>query len=436
MRVLGIIAEYNPFHNGHLYHLRESVRLAAPDYTVCVMSGDFTQRGEPAMADKWIRAEAAVKNGVDLVLELPFAFACNNAENFAAGAVDLLNRLGCVTHLSFGSEAGELDALSEASEYLAYEDEDLKKSIREFADKGLSFPKARYEAVRKWKGESCSHVLKSANNILAVEYLKQLRLTGSRIEPLTVKRFGTGYHDSNPFENIASATSIRHRLKEAGTDSLNGITGSSSGITGTLSRISGGLNGTKDGLSGIKEFVPDVTYQVLQSVDRGINISFNAFYPLLVYRILTGDPAHLGNVLSATEGLENRVLKAAAKSVDMDTLIKAVLSKRYTRTRIQRLLIHTLIQLDKESFRDILARRINYARVLGFSRNGASLLKQIKKEERNSIPLLTNINRQLSADAEEWRLLKFDILSADIYNLAAYGEIYSHSDYVMKPYIT
>ncbi|HML38127.1 MAG TPA: nucleotidyltransferase family protein, partial [Bacillota bacterium] len=216
MKVLGIIAEYNPFHNGHRYHLEESVKLTSPDFTVCVMSGDFTQRGEPAMADKWIRAAATVENGVDLVLELPFAFACNNAEFFAAGAVDILNRLGCVTHLSFGSEAGELSALSQAADYLAYEDDELKNTIREFADQGLSFPRARYEAVKMCRGEAYSDVLRSANNILAVEYLKQLRLMKSEIEPVTVKRYGTGYHDMGSYENIASATAIRHQVKRSG----------------------------------------------------------------------------------------------------------------------------------------------------------------------------------------------------------------------------
>lgn len=418
MRVLGIIAEYNPFHNGHLYHLRESVRLASPDYTVCVMSGDFSQRGEPAMVDKWIRAETAVRNGIDLVIELPFAFACNNAEFFAAGAVDILNRLGCVTHISFGSEAGELEPLLAAAEYLAHEDDDLKNSIREFSDKGISFPRARYEAVRKCRGDSCSDVLKSANNILAVEYLKQLRLSNSPMEPVTVKRYGTGYLEKDSFENIASATAIRYRLKdEGGTD---GISGDSGGISGDL--------------NGIAEFVPNETFQVLKSIKRGINISLNDFYPLLVYRILTSDPEQLGQVLSATEGLENRIRKAVSKSADMDALIRAVLSKRYTLTRIQRLFAHTLIQLDKESFRHILERKINYARVLGFSKAGASLLKRIKKEERASIPVLTNINRELSADAEEQKLLKFDIAASDIYNLIAYGETYFHSDYVMKPY--
>ncbi|MDD3169377.1 MAG: nucleotidyltransferase [Eubacteriales bacterium] len=404
MKVLGIIAEYNPFHNGHRYHLQESIRLASPDCTVCVMSGNFTQRGEPAMADKWIRTAAAVDNGIDLVLELPFAFACNNAEYFAAGAVDILNRLGCVTQLSFGSEAGELSALSAAAEYLANEDEELKAGIKEFADQGISFPKARYEAVKKCKGSAYSDVLKSANNILAVEYLKQLHLTKSRIKPITVKRYGTDYHDKNSFEDVASATAIRHRLEK--TNSLRAI----------------------------EDLIPTATYQVLQSVDRGVNLSFNDFYQLLLYQILTSDSARLGTVLSATEGLENRVKRAASESVDMDSLIKTVLSKRYTETRIRRLLAHILIHLEKENFLSLWDRRINYARVLGFSEKGASLLKRIKKEACCSIPVFTNINRELSRDSEEWKLLRYDITASDIYNLVAYGEIYTHSDYVMKPY--
>lgn len=404
MKVLGIIAEYNPFHNGHLYHLQESIRTASPDYTVCVMSGNFTQRGEPALVDKWLRAATAVENGIDLVLELPFAFACNNAEYFAAGSVDILNRLGCVTHLSFGSESGNLSLLTSAAEYLSHEDEQLKNSIKEFADQGLSFPKARYEAVKKCMGNSYSNVLMSSNNILAVEYLKQLHLTGSKIEPMTVKRYGTGYHDKGFFENIASATAIRHQLAKNGS------------------------------MKEISEFLPTATYQVLNSIDGGVNISFNDFYQLLIYKILTSETELLENILSATEGLENRVKKAAIESIDMDTMIEAVLSKRYTYTRIHRLLTHILIHLDKESFRYIWDNRINYARVLGFSQKGASLLKQIKKEELSSIPILTNINREISKDSEEWKLLKYDIISSDIYNLVSYGEIYSHSDYVMKPF--
>lgn len=405
MKVLGIIAEYNPFHNGHLYHLQESIKTISPDYTVCVMSGNFTQRGEPAMADKWIRASVAVRNGIDLIIELPFAFACNNAEYFAKGAVDILNRLGCVTHLSFGSEAGELSALKMAADFLSQESDQLKVAIKEFANQGLSFPRARYEAVKQCMGGVCADVLKGSNNILAVEYMKQFNLTNSRIEPFTVKRYGTGYLDKNCSEGIASASAIRQFL----------------GNTGDINEVS--------------DYIPVSTFEALNELYRGYNLTLDDFYTLLIYKILISDPHVLGNIFSATEGLEYKVKKAASSSVDIDSLQNAILSKRYTRTRIQRLLTHILIQLDKESFSDILDKQINYSRILAISNKGTSLLKHIKKEVLNSIPILTNINREVPNDAEEWKLLKYDIMASDIYNLIAYKEIYDHSDYVMKPFL-
>jgi predicted nucleotidyltransferase len=404
MNVLGIIAEYNPFHNGHLYQLQESSRITAPDFTVCVMSGNFMQRGEPAMADKWLRAETAVKNGIDLVMELPFAFACNNAEYFAYGAVDLLDRLGCVTHLSFGSEAGDLAALQRTAEFLSCESDELKECIRENAGLGMSFPKARYEAVRQCAGEDLSEHLKSANNILAVEYLKQLNLKNSPIEPVTVMRYGTGYHDKGSFENIASATAIRHKISESGDTEV------------------------------IKSLMPISTFQVLNRIGYDVNKLVNDLFKLLVYRIITSDHQELASILSATEGLENRVKNAVSEASDMESLVGAILSKRYTETRIRRLLSHILIGLDKEAFQEITDKRINYARVLGFNRKGAELLKLIKKTESSSIPILTNINRELTNDSEIWKLLKYDVLASDIYNLAAYGDLYAHSDHVRKPY--
>jgi predicted nucleotidyltransferase len=404
MKVLGIIAEYNPFHNGHLYHLQESKRMLNPDYTVCVMSGDFTQRGEPAMADKWLRASMAAANGIDLVLELPFAFASNNAEFFAAGAVDLLDRLGCVTHLSFGSESGDLAVLKKTAAFLTCETEELKAGIKEFSDQGISFPKARYEAVKRCIGEKGAEVLKNSNNILAVEYLKQLKLRNSAMEPITVTRYGTGYHDKETFEEIASATAVRHILRQS------------------------------EEIHAVSKFIPERSLGVLQSSTLPINPGFSLFYPLLIYRILTTESAVLGSVLSATEGLENKLKKAAVQSKDLESFLSGVLSKRYTSTRIHRLLTHTVVHLDKQSFEKIISDKINYARVLAFNKKGAALIKRIKKEEQNTIPILTNINRELNKAAKEWQLLKFDILASDIYHLAVCGETYSRSDYVMKPY--
>ncbi|MGI6731198.1 MAG: nucleotidyltransferase [Anaerovoracaceae bacterium] len=404
MKVLGIIAEYNPFHNGHLYHLRESIKKTHADYTICVMSGNFTQRGEPAMADKWVRSQIAVANGLDLVLELPFAFACNNAEYFAKGAIDLLNRLGCVTHLSFGSESGDLELLSEAALHLAEEGPVLQNYIKEFTSLGYSFPKARFEAVKKYCGEQCAQVIKDANNILAVEYLKQLKRTSSDISPLTIRRFGPGYHDKSTFENIASASAIRENLK-------NGKT----------------LNASFD-------HIPPETLKILQSININSLISLEDFYTLIMYRILSENKFNLNKILTATEGLENRVLAAAERSTDLDTLIKGIKSKRYTITRIQRLLCHILVNLTKADMNEMVEKNLNYARILAFNKKGAQLIKIMKKREYNQIPLLTNINKELPSDSNLWKLLEYDILASNIYNLVLSGEIYSRSDYIKAPY--
>lgn len=202
MNIAGIVAEYNPMHSGHLYHLRETREICGADCVIAVMSGSFTQRGEPAIYDKWLRAAAAVKNGVDLVFELPFIYACNSAEYFGTGAVSILDGLGCVTHVSFGSEAGDMDALMEVACFLAAETPEYKEALKLHLDKGISFPKARQSAVAGLGGNAA--ILSEPNNILAIEYLKGLIRLGSGIKPVTVKRKGAGHHES--------ATEIRNSI--------------------------------------------------------------------------------------------------------------------------------------------------------------------------------------------------------------------------------
>lgn len=404
MKVLGIIAEYNPFHNGHLYHLQESKIITDADFTVCVMSGNFTQRGIPAMADKWIRAQSAVKNGVDLVLELPFPFACNNAEYFAKGAVEILNRLGCVNYLSFGSEAGSLTCLQGAASHLAIESAEFKSCIKEFVDKGISFPKARYEAMRKYAGDACAEVLKDPNNILAVEYLKQLQLLKSDIKPITVKRYGTSYHEENFVENIGSATAIRKKMEEG------------------------------KRLDDLSYYIPKESYDALKEFNNGVYVSFDEFFKLALYKMLLSSPEELGNIFSATEGLENRLINAISKANNMSSLTKMVKSKRYTVTRIQRLISHILLELDKDSFNQIIQQNIYYGRVLGFNKNGAKLIRYIKNSELNTMPIITNIKKEVPIESSIWELLNYDINASNIYNLGSYGEIYTHSDFVKKPF--
>lgn len=405
MKAIGIIAEYNPFHNGHLYQLEETRRLGQADCMVAVMSGDFTQRGEIAMADKWTRAEMAVRNGVDLVIELPFAFACNNAEYFAKGAIRILEGLGGIDCFSFGSESGDLDALLETARALAYEDEAFQRELKKFLDRGDSYPRARYEALKEWKGQRVASLIKDPNNILGIEYLKEWLKINSQMKPMTVKRMGPGYHDLTGTGNFASASGIRKIL-----------------------------NGTME-TTAIQHWVPEATKKVLDESKLERSLSEKDLFPLLVYRIISSSTEQLGEILASGEGLEHKLKRALPKSSNMNELKRAVKSKRYTDTRINRLLIQTLIGLHKKQFFQILDDEILYARVLALSKRGGEYLRYVKKNELNRIPILTHIRKEINEDDPIFELLTYDILASDIYNFLMHGETYSHSDYVKKPFV-
>lgn len=417
MKVLGIIAEYNPFHNGHLYQLQKSIEAVQPDFTVAVMSGNFTQRGEPAIFSKWLRAEAAVKCGIDLVIELPFAFACNNAEYFAYGAVDILERLGCVTHLSFGSESGDIEQLKKAAEFLAYESDEFKSQIKLFSDAGMSYPKARQEALSACLGEETAALIASPNNILAVEYLKQLTLKNSDIIPVTVKRYKANYHDSsldnvqnpdNGIQNIASATAIRQAV---------------------ASQIA---ENTPN--SSIAAFMPSPAADMLkQSIKAPADIDTD-LYKILSAKILSTDSSQLKQIFSVSEGLENKLKEAVRTANSLNELKENLISKRYTATRINRILIHLLTDFKRDKFQQIRDNKENYARLLAFNQKGAALVKAVKNKETASLPIITNVNKEADLLLNSQNLFSYDTLSADLYNLLTDNNIYEHSDNRKKPF--
>ncbi|WP_312355136.1 nucleotidyltransferase [Aminipila sp.] len=412
MRVLGIIAEYNPFHNGHLYQLQKSIDKTEADFVVAIMSGNFTQRGEAAMVSKWIRAEMAVQCGIDLVIELPFVFACNNAEYFAKGAIEILNRLGCITHLSFGSESGDLTELKHVSHFLSHESGEFKQEIKSHSDMGLSYPKARAEAVKKCLGENYSELMDSPNNILAIEYLKQLILTKSDIIPITVKRHGAHYHDHRLEGEIASASAIRKALHSNGFD-----------------------------INGIKSFLPEEAAEVLHnaiSYSQSGNVKFNLdelYYKIVTSKILTTASCDLKEIFSVSEGLENKLSKSIRLAHSLTELKELLKSKRYTATRINRLLTHISMGLTKTDFKDILDKEEYYARILAFNQKGAVLLKSIKKEKRAALPCVTNINKESDCLQGCQLLLSYDLRAADFYNLLTDKNLYRFSDQLQKPYI-
>jgi len=367
VNVAGIVAEYNPMHSGHIYHLQKTREICEADFVVVVMSGNFTQRGEPAVYDKWLRAAAAVKNGVDLVLELPFAYACNSAGYFATGAVNILDGLGCVTHLSFGSESGEVQPLLDLAKFLAKEPKDYKEALKRNLDKGISFPKAREAALSETFGNA--DALKLPNNILGIEYLKALVQLKSTIKPVTVTRKGQGHHES--------ASEIRSTI------------------------------------------IWDES----------------KYFDMVRQAFIKSQGENLENILGAAEGIQNKIVKNIRSAKDLDDLIDKVKTKRYTWTGLNRLLAQTLVGFTADEFKRINGAR--YGRILAFNENGAKLLRRIKKTECATMPILTNINRDLDQHPGAEKAIKLslakDVLASDLYNLAFSKDLYGNSDFVMKP---
>ena len=375
MKILGIAAEYNPFHKGHGYHLERSMEISGADVSVAVMSGNFTQRGEPAVFDKWQRAETAVENGVDLVLELPFIYACNSAEFFAEGAVKILGGIGA-SFMSFGSESGDLEKLSDAAEFFLEETDEYRDMLRKGLKDGLPFAKARSLAAKTVMGTETGKILEGSNNILAIEYLKQIKLRKSGMTPLTVKREGSGHTDISADGDMPSAAALRERMR--------------------------------------KQDVEDAVFPA-------------DMYGMIMETLMTRTAEELSEILSVSEGLENKMKSRFRYASDMESLVKELSSKRYAVSRIRRMLIQALMGLTKEKFDR--ARNHPYARVLAFSSKGAETLKEIKKKEIE-IPVINNINKQVRPDDDIWGTLSFDVLASDIYNLAAGRDLYDGCDMI------
>lgn len=412
--ILGIIAEYNPFHNGHLHHLEEAKRLSGADAVVAVMSGDFVQRGEPALMDKWLRARVAVACKVDLVLELPFIYACNHAEYFARGAVAILSGLGCVDSIAFGSESADLEGIYARARILAEDSNAFGEKLRERMKAGDSFPKAKQEAISFLLGNESLAVPDGPNDILATEYLKQLILLHSEIAPIPVRRFGASPEAISDEENIAGAGAIRDLLEN-----------------GTVEEAIRYLPQASS--RELKAFVSNAGKRLLFMED---------VRQFLVYAVLNAvpgccgrfadcaGPVRLSEIFSATEGLERRLIAAVRAGRDMEEMIRLTKTKRYTRTRIKRLMIHTLMGLTKETIKEATAEGL-YARVLAFSERGAELIRYAKKN--GSLPLITNPNREKGVLMPYRRTFGFDLRAADIRRLMLSGCLSGFLDFSNNP---
>lgn len=387
MNVVGLVVEYNPLHNGHRYHFEQALAASQAEASVIVMSGNFLQRGEPAIVDKWARTKMALKMGVDLVFELPYVYATQHASWFAFGAVSLLNQLPFVTHLCFGSESGELNPLLEIAHLIAKEPEPFKETLRQKMKSGWSYPRAySYALLSITKGkEELAELINKPNNILGLYYLLALIRSKSKIIPLTIKRHKAQYHQREFGDaQIASATSIRHAL------------------------FSHPIPRWKE----IEAYVPPYTLSILKEEyhqGRGL-ISWESYYPYLAHLFLAQSAEQLREIYEMNEGIEHRIKKQIASSATVEQLIKAVKTKRYTHNRIQRIFVHTLTQCRKACVEQLhLDHGPAYLRLLGYSKKGRELLNQYKKSL--AIPLISAIKK------DHPPMLDWDIKAAQIYAL-------------------
>ncbi len=361
MKTAGIIAEYNPFHNGHVYHIEETRERTGADYIVAVMSGSFVQRGTPAICDKHLRAEAALRNGVDLVLELPVSYAVGSAEIFSRGAVEILDRLGIIDILSFGAETEDLEVLSAIADFLLQESKEYKAELRQRLAQGQNFAQARAAAIPKIHAE----IFSSPNAILGIEYLKALKRCHSQIEPVVIQRKGSDYNDQKLFTPVkesgfSSASSIRQELFKA--------------------QSRGG------DLSFLSEAVPADMQTVLVSLRQKHSLlSENDFSELLHYKILMQAEEDLCLCPSVSPDLARRIKRHQYRFKSFSTFADLVKCKNYTHSRIRRALCEILLDLrEPEPIRQV--------RVLGCRKSALPLLSAIA--EKGTIPLVTSLSRE------------------------------------------
>jgi predicted nucleotidyltransferase len=358
MKAVGIIVEYNPFHNGHLYHLQETKKQTGADCVIAVMSGNFLQRGEPALVSKWARTKMALSAGVDIVIELPYAFAVQAAERFANGAVMLLHALHCA-EICFGSENGDITAFLEAAATFFQQKEEHDRYVQEALQKGLSYPQANAEAWKRFRSAALD--LTKPNNMLGFAYVKAILQHELPITPRTIRRIASNYHDETfSHSSIASATSLRKALQ-----------------------------GSLDKLETIAPYIPAATKQILKQYHDayGTLHEWEAYFPFLKYRIMTAEEAELRQIAGVEEGIEYRLKQAIATASTFSAFIDKVKTKRYTWTRLQRTCTHILTNFTKEQQNQ--TETPTYIRLLGMTENGRRYLQLVKKDL--SLPLVTKV---------------------------------------------
>lgn len=357
MKTYGIICEYNPFHNGHIYQIEETKKQTGADHIVAIMSGNYVQRGEPALLDKFKRAEIAVKNGVDLVIEMPVQYSLASAELFARCGVMMLGSLRCVEGISFGSECGSVEDLQKCAD--AVKELATPENLKPLMEQGLPYPAALQQLVAYQYGPLVGDLLNSPNNILAVEYLKSLKILGldKKITPFTIKRNGAEHDSDNTSSNIASGAHIRSLIDD-GED--------------------------------FSAFVPKDTLDAVNQYDDEDKLCwFENFERPLLYRLRTMSPKELATTPDVDQGLLNRIFQAARTATSLEELLETVKTKAYPMARIKRVLFNAFIGIKTD---DIKIPPL-YGRILALNDRGADILKLAGSlpEDNMSIPFSSTL---------------------------------------------
>ena len=387
-KILGIISEYNPFHYGHLYHINESKKIINPDYTVAVMSGNFVERGDAAIIDKWSRAEMALNNGVDLVIELPLIYSISSAENFAMGSIKILDSLSMDTAISFGSECGNINILNSIAQVLCEEPKEYLSILNHELDSGISFPKAREHALLMYLNDirKFANVLSEPNNILGIEYLKAIQKQKAKLRATTIVRKGANYNDLDLKDKYSSASAIRHGL-------LNNLD--------------------------IKPYIPESSYKILKDKisKNEIVYGLKTFEQAIIYKLRTMSQEEIATLPDVTEGLENKIKKASDSCNNLADLTSMIKSKRYTMTRINRILLYALLNITKKDIEESY-KVIPYIRVLGVNQNGKELLSKISKANKK-INIVTSPKKFLDTTKNKFlkNMLEKDMFASNIYTL-------------------
>lgn len=392
MKVVGLVTEYNPFHNGHTYHLNKAKELTNADYAIAIMSGNFLQRGAPAFINKFARTQMALENGVDAVIELPLYYAVSSAEYFAKGAVNTFAKLNCIDYLCFGMECDNIHKLSQIANVIIEEPGNYKTILKESLKKGYTFPLARTKAIIATLGDEVSKIISTPNNILAIEYIKAIKESGCNITPIGIKRINSQYHDETIYNAISSASAIRSNISK------------------------------NSNLEQIGKDVSTATNDILEAnFKKTFPIEANDFSNMLYYSLLTNID-NLNYFYDIGIDLSRRIKNNINKFESFDQFAQLIKSKQLALTKINRSFSHIMLNLSAEQFNNYINDElVYYARILGFRKDSSALLRNIT--DNSSIPVINKLAKAkdiLSTHGKS--MLNSDLFASEIYNQIVYSK--------------